>query len=412
MPRARLETQITGDATPFVQAVNQAEQRATGFDQKIQGLFRRDPSHRAERAISGLLGGLASGNVAGGIESIASKVSGLGLVVGVAIGGAAIVFQKLYGQLQETDKAAAALNKELARPLGLQSGLGPEGISKELEATSKAFDELADKRKSFASKLRAAGIAGAPEDWDETTGKVKPRIEDTDRKSAEKGEARLRSLTEARADAEQRIVDIRKLGITTGEREMEIAKIKLEAQKKSAAIQLEAGKGPLEAAIMARRVATVGQGEQLEITAANKLADAKERQLDIEIELAKLERAGGDPKDSKRFKAALELQEIQRQMLNANPQERKGLQLQKLLKENELASLSPQSQRAGFGTIARRWDDQDFQSGQRFGNNTFGSLAGRWDQGGAKPGLLNDIDRSILLKGILEEIRKIDLMPK
>jgi len=65
-----------------------ARSKLRGFEGEISGFFARQQGsgRRAELAITGALRQFISGDVAGGIELISSRLTGLGLVGGIALG--------------------------------------------------------------------------------------------------------------------------------------------------------------------------------------------------------------------------------------------------------------------------------------------------------------------------------------
>ena len=94
--KARLETVIMGDDTPFVQAIHRAEQRAQTFAGRVHAAlgsaFKRTPDLRAERALSGFTANLASGDIQGALLGVTERLSGLGLAAGVGVGAAVAIF--------------------------------------------------------------------------------------------------------------------------------------------------------------------------------------------------------------------------------------------------------------------------------------------------------------------------------
>src|ERR1700676_2857623 len=264
--QARLETVFTGDDAPFVAAINRAEKHAQGFQSRIQTLFQRGPETRAETSIGRFLGSLAGGDVQGAITGLGERLHGLGLAAGVGLGAAAIVILKATKQLEEARKAAENLNTELARPLSLQSALGSEGITKEIEATGKMMEALAEKRKGFFVQIQEGLAAIKPSAaLAAKTGKYDAEGPTPEQKSQKEGGKREIDLLKARASAEEKIKDVQFDGLKVSEEQAEIEKIQLDISKKRAAVLLEGQKpgtiGPFAAANAIRRAQNIsGEG--------------------------------------------------------------------------------------------------------------------------------------------------------
>lgn len=109
--KAKLETQITGDEAPFVKAVENAEKRAQTFSGRIEHLFRRTSSIRAERAVGGFTENLLQGNVSSAVQAVGSRL-GLGLATGVGIAaglGLAKAFENVEERLQKINEIKSKL---------------------------------------------------------------------------------------------------------------------------------------------------------------------------------------------------------------------------------------------------------------------------------------------------------------
>lgn len=135
------------DSSPFAQGLDRAEKRAQGFGQRVessfQGMFKRTPGRRAERALGGLLGDIATGNAAQGIAMFAGKLTGLGLAAGVGIGAAVELFSTLHQSITEVGKAQDDLDKQMSHPVNLTS----------IEGLGKAIDNLREKQGTFTHGL-------------------------------------------------------------------------------------------------------------------------------------------------------------------------------------------------------------------------------------------------------------------
>jgi hypothetical protein len=286
------------DNSHFSAAIDQAESRARTFSSKLSGLlgggaarspwdefskgasrnvdavsasvtnlFRRSREHRAEHILGFAASDLATGNVAGAIEQIAFNLSGVGLAAGVGLGAGILLFQKLEGQINETKTAFDSLSKELSRPLSLQTGLGPEGIGKELESVSKATDELVKKRNTWAGFL----VHGFSRGRDDISEKIVSGFE------------RQKELASAQADEELRTVGIKKESLYGDERAAALAKIDLENQKKVNALYLERSltKPGRSAVDLFKSVAAATQEGRLDKRAAGDKFDLKEREEEV-----------------------------------------------------------------------------------------------------------------------------------
>jgi hypothetical protein len=163
MPQAKVNLGLSNQ--DFITGLNEAERRAQGFEQRIAGFFKRDPTARAQHAFTDLATNLSSGNVAQGVAGFTSRLSGLGLAAGVAVGAAIAIFQRFTTEIRETDKAAEALGAQLDKPRTITGSLGLEGMRAELQKTIQLTDQLAAKSTSVFSRVaqgaRQGGLLGA-----------------------------------------------------------------------------------------------------------------------------------------------------------------------------------------------------------------------------------------------------------
>src|ERR1041384_3804730 len=159
--QARVETRATWNDVDLQSGIRASENKLQAFQSKAQRLFRRDPSHRAETAISGFLADLSTGNVEGAITGISSRLTGLGLAAGVGLGIAAVLIHKAKDELDAMDKSVEKVQADLTRPLPVDSALGGEGIHKEIESVSRDLEDLAKKRLGFFQRTREAGASAA-----------------------------------------------------------------------------------------------------------------------------------------------------------------------------------------------------------------------------------------------------------
>lgn len=298
MAKARLETELTGNAEPFIRSVEQAEKRAQSFSARITSLFRRDPTQRAERALSGFITDLSSGNVLGAIEGVSSRLSGLGLAAGVGLGVVVGLAIKAKEQFDAVDKSVLKLNEDLSKPLAITSALGPEGIGKEIESLNKNLDDLVEKRKGIFQRLREAAQKGQPGQFDVgPAGEVIPV--DVDRvpaaaKAQERAEQRLRELKNAQADAELRVVDAKRLGLQVSEQDGALAKLSLETEKARAKVILDSAPNRIgrDQVTFFKRLAGVDASDRLGRDAIEDQAKLRERNIEHEKTLLGLQSQG------------------------------------------------------------------------------------------------------------------------
>jgi hypothetical protein len=380
--KARLETVLTGDATPFVAAVERAEKRAQTFDSRFKSLFRRSPDRRAEQALSGFVADLSSGNVQGALTGIATRISGVGLAAGVGIGAAAELFLKAKEQIDAVDESVKKVNADLARPLALQSALGPEGIGKEIEAAMKDMDDLAKKRSGFVQRFAEAwqrGQRSSFEMFSDTSGAAdrQPAAAKTQQTIME----RLRELSSARADAEIDLVQARMRGLKVSEEEGEIEKINLDYQKKSAALFLERGltKPGRSAVDLLKSSLALQADRDLSIEAARQKAEMSKRSLNFEQELANMKLRGAPAEQQKVAQLKSELALIQAQ-LNFDKQLTIEEAAQLRIREIQAkVALRSEGMKEFFKTPAQRNQERIEQNIQRAREKQFDEAGGMLD---------------------------------
>lgn len=398
---------LTLDGTPFDQTLNRSESRAKTFGQRLRGflgggsgnaawdefvngskkaetavnrvsrnfsgLFKREElgQRRAESALVNLMGDVSTGNLAGGIAQFASSITAGGLAIGVAIGAAALAFQKFRRDIKETREAGAALRVELGKPISIITSLDSSGMSEALQVRQKLADTLREKsEKKFGSELSEAfqstlsgptfgAISG------EQSGKERLDLEkDLTREHVER-----KAILLAQANQAQQLVAIKREELFGDENLARVKKIQLETDQARAKLRLTPG---LSKEAFDKADSAILQNEELSLRTEDKRRVTKERSLDVEEKIARLERSGLSPEKQKQIRTAIELQGIDQRMKEAtSPQERRELGIDKLKKENELRAMTqPQQRRNPFaeGTIANR----------RFGEDQgFGSIAQR-----------------------------------
>ena len=315
----------------FTAGLNEAERRSQSFEGRIAGLFKRSPTQRAERAFTELATQLTSGNVAQAVAGFAARLTGIGgLFAGVAIGAAVGLFQKFRGEIEATDKAAKALGVELATLGGTR---GPEEVAAKFKAISGSLDALTEKAKSTGNVLanfldkyvnpvlgtgsRGRGAAQASE--------------------IEAGAKAMGKLLTDQARAEEAIAKSKVTALTVSQRDAQIEEVLASAAQKRSQIEEEATKFKLdlftrkvapkvrdpliqasEEAAKKRKAAVITEAEA-EIDAINETARIKEKQLQIDQNIAAQALLGISTEDQKisKLKQQLALLESQLQITTA-----------------------------------------------------------------------------------------------
>lgn len=271
MAKARLETEITGDEAPFIRSVENAEKRAQTFSGRITSLFKRDPGHRAESALSGLVTDLTSGNIQGAITSITEKISGLGLVAGVGIGVAAGLFIHFREQAIESDKSI----KQLAQTIGTfdNSGRSVESLAQHFQAVSVAVKDALEK-----SDTLGARVARIAEDLQPLPTRNRRR----GREDAEIGAglADEAATLKRQGEAAQRLADIKKTELFVSSSQAILEKIAADASERRAKITDQQLQSLKEIAnLSAEKKIPEGQAPKL-FESINKSAEAQKRASD------------------------------------------------------------------------------------------------------------------------------------
>lgn len=303
-----IQATLGGDNGPFIAMFRDAEKVASQGANRIQGkfsdIFKRSPNMRAERAITGLLGGLASGDVIGGITQLAGRITGLGLAAGIGIGGAAIVFTKFKESIDEADAAS----KKLAFSLGgLENIKGPEAIKAKFAEIVSETDALIEKTNTFTFQA-ASGLAKVFGTIIEKPSKVGP---DADKMIAAGMLAQGTLMEEAAAsDAKQLAMKERILQV--GEAQAKIEKIKADLAIKQAAIAETQGKFQAKF-FLPENVGKISTDERdklisRSIEAAREQKQTASDEADLEIHNIKAREAA----DGRKFETAKKLLELER----------------------------------------------------------------------------------------------------
>lgn len=424
--------------SPFTKGLNDSESKMQAFSRKasaafdqagktFEQAFRRSKHMRAERAVSGSLEAFARGDIAGGIESISGRLSGIGLAAGVAIGAGVAIFVKFQEQIKESDAAARALGSTLG-----SSGIlrGPEAMAERFKEVSKEVDALIEKSDTVGAKV--SRFFNAPGSFFGTPGK---RSEDPSGLIIA-GLKEEGSLLVKNAAAAEKELGFKKDAIFKGESQTKIARIQQEISIKQQAIDEELGKFKQDSVEKAKTL-TAEQRKQIFFTLlpnAEKAAKAKkktlgeegafeidevyaqkverDRQFQASSRAARLEKGRATVPQLKQIKLVDEIAELDKQLKMPNLNKatlalreqiedrlapgkflgagerkaledqlqslqeaptkdtRRQLELEKAQKENELRGISQDPRnKFAFGTIAARNFEND-QGG-------FGTLAGR-----------------------------------
>jgi hypothetical protein len=365
-------------------AENIASKGAANVQNKFASIFKRSPNMRAERAISGSLQAFASGDIAGGIQDITSRMTGLGLAAGVAIGAGVAIFEKFREQIVATRKAHEALEEEMIkRPVSGVVGLSESGMSQALERRQKLAADLTEQsqhrfgselKETFESLMNAPGVAN----FSKTTGKERLGVEtDLSKASSENKE-----IMKSRAQLAQKLVDLKSQELFGDEHAARIGMIMAETEQKRAELKQQ---GLTHVAFQIADKAAQTQGG-VALAVENKREESKERSLAIEEKMTRLTRLGLKPEDQRKVRAGLELKDLDQQIAGETDPMRKRILVEKRgEKENEIRAANPQeagnpfafgttaarnweSDQGGFGTIAERSKETE-------NAGSFGSLA-------------------------------------
>lgn len=374
-----IQGQFGWDNSPFVNAMADAEKiaqkGATNVQNKFLSIFKRSPNMRAERAFSGLAQSLASGDIAGGIESITARMTGLGLIAGVAIGAGVAIFIKFKEQIDAAREASEALEAQLIkRPTSNVAKLSGEGIQQELQTRQKLIEDA--EKKNAESGTASKIWAGLQQPISALTGGlVNTGAEEASKKRLQ-GEQTInqvisenKELMQAQSALISEMVTQKSMELAGDERGARISQIMLDTEQKRAALK---NAGTTNRAFESADEG-LSQNAELMITAENKRVAIKEQSLVIEEKMAKLIRGGLSTDEQKKVRAGLELKMLDSQISSEDsPIKKRALQLQRQQKENEIRAMgrpSGPSNPFAFGTTANR----DFESDQ----GGFGTIAQR-----------------------------------
>lgn len=361
------------DNSPLISGMNDAEKivsrGAANAQSKFSQIFKRSPNMRAERAISGALQSFAAGDIAGGIENITQRMTGLGLVAGVAIGAGVAIFVKFREQIIETRKAHEALQMEMTkRPVSNVVGLNEQGMDQALAARQKLASDLQEKSQHrFGSELAETfqSLLNAPgANFASSAGKERLGVE----QDLNKVGAENKQIMQSRAELARKLVELKAQEAFGDDHAARISRIVLETEQARAELK---EKGLTHAAFDVADKAAVAQGG-IALALENKREESKKRSLDLEEKMARLTKDGLKPEDQRKVRTGLEIKNLDQQISEeTDPTRKRELNLQKRQKQNELVAMTgPGTENQfAFGTIASR----NFESDQ----GGFGTIAQR-----------------------------------
>lgn len=142
-----MPAEIKGKVSVDTSDLSRAGAATQSFEARLTSLFRRSPHMRAERAIDAFAQRLAAGDITGALESIAAKMTGLGLVAGVVFSTIGAFAVKAVEDMKALHKAISNVNETVGK--GFFSGSSAEQAKTGFGETIKQIEELNKHRKSF-----------------------------------------------------------------------------------------------------------------------------------------------------------------------------------------------------------------------------------------------------------------------
>lgn len=352
---ARLESTLAFNDVQFTQGIERAEKRSQTFAAKVEknfiGIFKRDPSQRAENAVSNLIGDITSGNTAQGLAQFAGRISGLGIIAGVGIGAAIDIFDKLRSSVLEVREAHDQLNVQMGKPLNLTS----------IEGLGKAIDNLRAKQNTFAhstTNFLSEAYGGMTGTGSGEIG-VNALME-----QQEISEAIARRQAAERLRGRNELIRANVLsGLEDDPKRKALAEMRFKFDERRDALRAAPDKGTQD-----RLKALDIEQDVAERNFRLHKADNNAR-LDMEEKIARLARLPATPEQRKQLQIGTEIKGLDAQIAaEKNPNEKRRLELLKFNKQTELRGVStnpnatPQNPFAFGTTAARDFDDQGFGS--------------------------------------------------
>jgi hypothetical protein len=150
---AEVQFKIRGDDSDLDRMSNKVRE----FEHNLTGAFKRTGDIRAGSALEGFIQNLTSGNVPGAIESIASRLTGLGLIGGAVAGSIALGFSRSA----EEAKAFAATLDETEKSLLVAPNrvIGAQGLTERLKSDLDNIQKIQDQSQGFFRHLNPFSVA-------------------------------------------------------------------------------------------------------------------------------------------------------------------------------------------------------------------------------------------------------------
>lgn len=365
---ARIESTLGFNDAQFTQGIERAEKRAATFGGRVEAtfnnLFRKTPGRRAEKALTGLVGDIATGSLSQGVMSFAGRLTGLGLAAGVGVGVAIELFDKLHDSVKEVRAAHEGLEKQMSKPMSIMAGLSPEGISEQASQLSASLEKLREVRSSVTH-----GIVGYLEDFAKQKGNIitdsdfgKSGLSDT--KEESDAQQRLNAVLAERGKIELELARARKAN-QGDDTKTALDAIYFGTKQKISAIELEGGKGARD------RIEALRMDERRLTDEVAHRSEVREHEFKTSEKLLKLQRSDLPDDKKKALAASIQLASINESLAgpDVSASERRSLTLEKLKTENELRAATQNTANPfAYGTMAHR----DFEN-----ESGFGSLAQR-----------------------------------
>jgi hypothetical protein len=343
VPAAELRGKIGLDTSDL----DRGQNAVRAFEHNITSAFRRTGDLRAGRALEGFIANITGGNVAGAIESIATRLTGLGLLGGVAFGLITGAIVKGIAAMKEFREASLAANQRLSvgptgehgteriaadfKTLGdiaknnrsIFSGMfeGPVGAFEKLELTRRTYKDIVQTAQAQIErgnklveieKLKASGatdeaakakisldtetkIGQAKKDSADLTGFIKEHQKDLDplkKKELENLAEQIKLQEKATAKSEKRAeiapidreAQLRKEGIQTQEKENEVKRLGLSAdQEKIGLAQIHVMSLQTQLRIMGDMSNQAKELKQAELERAKVEVEVEQRKSRIDI---------------------------------------------------------------------------------------------------------------------------------
>jgi len=232
--------------------------------------FRRPRGgFRAEVALEAFIQDLTRGDVTTAIESVVTKLAGIGLIGGVAVTSLVKGVEELRKVSTATADALSELIKQGSRPL--DPNAGPEQLKKQLDDINKAIDEAEKRRLAMGAKMPMPSMFGM------------------NQAGGGSGENAL-EVQNALNSALDKRGQLLSMQVTSTDKilqtEHEIAKVHEDTRETITDITQKQEKGLLAATVAAREIAQSQQHELAMIAEITKQSDTKKKRADEEQALS------------------------------------------------------------------------------------------------------------------------------